>query len=67
MLQQWLLVRLWVSCLTHDLIATDSELLFTRPLFPVDVAEKVLKQCEKVHTSVLEVHGLGMVSWRLSH
>ncbi|KAL2203316.1 hypothetical protein CC79DRAFT_1218163 [Sarocladium strictum] len=61
MLQQWLLVRLWVSCLTHDLIATDSELLFTRPLFPVDVAEKVLKQCEKVHTSVLEVHGLGMI------
>lgn len=66
MLQQWLLVRLWVSCLTHDLIAGDSELLFTRPLFPVDVAENVLKQCEKVHTSVLEVHGLGMVS-RIPH
>lgn len=62
MLQQWLLIRLWVSCLTHDLIAGDSELAFTRPLFPVYVAENVLEKCEKIHQSVLEVHGLGMVS-----
>lgn len=66
MLQQWLLIRLWVSCLTHDLLAEDSELAFMRPSFSVDIAENVLEQCQRVDTSVLEVHGLGMVSRRLA-
>ncbi|KAH7121832.1 hypothetical protein B0J13DRAFT_158963 [Dactylonectria estremocensis] len=60
-LQQWLLIRLWVSCLTHDLLNEDSELTFIRPSFSVVIAENVLQQCQRLDASVLEVHGIGMV------
>ncbi|KAH7019663.1 hypothetical protein EDB80DRAFT_205720 [Ilyonectria destructans] len=60
-LQQWLLIRLWVSCLTHDLLDEDSELTFIRPSFSVVIAENVLQQCQRLDTSVLEVHGIGMI------
>ncbi|KAK5044918.1 hypothetical protein LTR84_010290 [Exophiala bonariae] len=60
-LQQWLLVRLWVSCLTHDLLDEDSSLHFMKSGFAVSVAATVWEQCRQLETRVLEVHGIGMI------
>jgi hypothetical protein len=60
-LQQWLLVRLWVSCLTHDLLDEDSSLHFMKSAFAVSVAANVWEQCRQFETRVLEVHGIGMI------
>ncbi|KIW65880.1 hypothetical protein PV04_08096 [Phialophora macrospora] len=60
-LQQWLLVRLWVSCLTHDLLDDSSELAFLRPSFSMTIAECVLEECQQLGQAVLEVHGVGMI------
>lgn len=61
-LQQWLLIRLWVSCLTHDLLEEGSELPFMRPSFAIIVADNVIQECRSLGETVLEVHGSGMVS-----
>lgn len=60
-LQQWLLVRLWVSCLTHDLLDENSSLHFMKSEFAVSVAANVWEQCRQLETRVLEVHGIGMI------
>jgi hypothetical protein len=60
-LQQWLLVRLWVSCLTHDLLDDSSEFPFLRPSFSMTIAECVLEECQQLGQAVLEVHGVGMI------
>lgn len=60
-LQQWLLMRLWVSCLTHDLLDDSSPLVFMRPSFVLDIAERVAKECVALGTDILEVHGSGMI------
>jgi hypothetical protein len=60
-LQQWLLVRLWVSCLTHSLLDESSEFHFLRPSFSMTIAEYVLEECEQLGQAVLEVHGVGMI------
>lgn len=60
-LQQWLLIRLWVSCLTHDLLDENSSLHFIKPSFAISVATNVWNECRKLDTSVLEVHGIGMI------
>jgi len=60
-LQQWLLIRLWVSCLTHDLLDESSSLHFIKPSFAISVATNVWNGCRKLETSVLEVHGIGMI------
>jgi hypothetical protein len=60
-LQQWLLMRMWVSCLTHELLDSSSELIFMRPSFVLDIAERVASECLALGTDVLEVHGSGMI------
>lgn len=60
-LQQWLLMRMWVSCLTHELLDSSSELVFMHPCFVLDIAEKVASECMALGTDVLEVHGSGMI------
>jgi hypothetical protein len=60
-LQQWLLMRMWVSCLTHELLDSSSELVFMHPSFVLDIAEKVSSECQALGTDVLEVHGSGMI------
>lgn len=60
-LQQWLLMRMWVSCLTHELLDSSSELVFMHPSFVLDIAEKVASECMTLGTDVLEVHGSGMI------
>lgn len=60
-LQQWLLTRMWVSCLTHELLNSSSELMFMHPSFVLDIAEKVASECMALGTDVLEVHGSGMI------
>ncbi|KEF56361.1 uncharacterized protein A1O9_07942 [Exophiala aquamarina CBS 119918] len=60
-LQQWLFIRLWVSCLTHDLLDENSSLHFIRPSFAINVATNVWNECRNLETSVLEVHGIGMI------
>jgi len=60
-LQQWLLMRMWVSCLTHELLDSRSELIFMRPSFVLDIAEKVVSECLALGIDVLEVHGSGMI------
>ncbi|KPI39651.1 uncharacterized protein AB675_3410 [Cyphellophora attinorum] len=59
-LQQWLLVRLWVCCLTHDLLDVASTLPFMKPSFVIDLANQVLAKCQQLDRSLLEVHGAGM-------
>lgn len=60
-LQQWLLIRLWVSCLTHELLDENSSLHFIKPSFAISVAANVWDECRQLETSVLEVHGIGMI------
>jgi hypothetical protein len=52
-LQQWLLM--------HELLDSSSELIFMRPSFVLDIAEKVVNECLTLGTDVLEVHGSGMI------
>jgi hypothetical protein len=59
-LQQWLLVRLWVCCLTHDLLDGAGSLPFMKPTFVIDLANAVLDECQNMDRSLLEVHGAGM-------
>lgn len=61
-LQQWLLTRLWVSCLTHDLLDENLPEHFMKPTFAVSTAENTLARCSNLGSAVLEVHGNGMVS-----
>ena len=58
-LQQWLLMRLWVSCLTHDLLDGRSPLPFIHPWFVLDLAERVNNECQAIGSDTLELHGTG--------
>ena len=60
-LQQWLLTKLWVSCLMHDHIDEASQFPFLRPLFLITIAESVLEESRRLGQAVLEVHGVGMI------
>jgi hypothetical protein len=60
-LQQWLLVRLWASCLTHDLLDETSEMEFLRPSYAATIAHFALQECRQLPLYVLEAHGTGMV------
>ncbi|EMC92493.1 hypothetical protein BAUCODRAFT_27768 [Baudoinia panamericana UAMH 10762] len=60
-LQQWLLIRLWVACLAHDLLSADESCLVLSPTFPVAIAWDVWSKCNALGEAVLEVHGLGMI------
>jgi hypothetical protein len=61
-LQQWLLTRLWVACMTHDSLTEESHLMFMRPSFVNVIAGRVSEECSRLGDTVLEVHGNGMVS-----
>lgn len=60
-LQQWLLMRLWVSCLTHDLLDGQSLSVCIWPSFVLDIAEKVNDECQVIGSDILEIHGSGMI------
>jgi hypothetical protein len=61
-LQQWLLTRLWVACMTHDALGESSHLAFMRPSYVTLIADRVLDECNRLGDTVLEIHGNGMVS-----
>lgn len=61
--QKWLQNRLWLLCLTHNLLEAESyrsELLFT---YAVTLAESTLDICRSLPLSSMEAHGVGLVSW----
>ncbi|KAJ9634418.1 hypothetical protein H2204_006243 [Knufia peltigerae] len=60
-LQQWLLMRLWTACLTHDALSESSDLVFMQPSYATEIADRVLDECNRVGDYVLEVHGNGMI------
>ncbi|KIW21643.1 hypothetical protein PV08_02223 [Exophiala spinifera] len=60
-LQQWLLMRLWTACLTHDALSESSSLTFMQPSYATVIADRVLDECNRVGDFVLEVHGNGMI------
>ena len=60
-LQQGLLTRLWVACVTHDALAENSNLIFMRPSYVTVIASRVLDERHRLSDTVLEVHGDGMV------
>lgn len=59
-LQQWLIIRLWVSCLTHDLLRDSSAAEFIRVQYAIQVANTVLEWCTVIDQKILEAHGTGM-------
>lgn len=63
--RKWLQNRLWLLCLTHNLLDSESyrpELLFT---YAVSLAESTLDICRSLPLSSMEAHGLGLVSLKL--
>ena len=66
-LQQFMLTRLWTSCLTHDLIDEMSDHSFMKPSFAIDIAENAVEECVGIGDAVLEIHGIGMVSTKQPH
>jgi len=59
-LQQWLIIRLWVSCLTHDLLNDSSAADFMRVSYAIQIADTVLEWCSLLDQRILEAHGTGM-------
>jgi hypothetical protein len=60
--QKWLQNRLWLLCLSHNLLRAEyyrPELLFT---YAVSLAESTLDICRSLPLSSMEAHGVGLVS-----
>jgi hypothetical protein len=60
-LQQWLLVRLWVACLTHDMLEDSGVLSFMSHSYAIDIATNMLEWCDRMDRKTLEAHGTGMI------
>jgi hypothetical protein len=61
--QKWLQNRLWYLCWTHNLLKVQSphpELQFD---YAVHLAESALVLCQKLPLSLMEAHGVGLVSF----
>ncbi|KAJ9603251.1 hypothetical protein H2200_012029 [Cladophialophora chaetospira] len=60
-LQQWLLVRIWVACFTHELLDETSQFPLMRASFAIAIAENVLEESPQLGQAALEVHGVNMI------
>lgn len=58
--RQWLLNRLWMTCLSHGLLSADAE---ERPLridYSIDIARETLRVCNSLSLRSMEAHGVGL-------
>lgn len=65
-LRFWLTTRLWVSCLTHDLLDETSPHENLRPSYMVHIARQALDIANICGEDRLATHGIGIVSCALA-
>ena len=57
--RQWLLNRLWLTCLSHGLVSVDSQHAPLQATHAVDIARRTLKIVERLTMPAMEAHGIG--------
>ncbi|KAN0065515.1 hypothetical protein ACQY0O_001352 [Thecaphora frezii] len=58
--RQWLLNRLWLTCLSHGLLTADSEHPCLRIDYAIDIARETLRVCNALSLRSMEAHGIGL-------
>ncbi|EPQ30683.1 uncharacterized protein PFL1_01584 [Pseudozyma flocculosa PF-1] len=58
--RQWLLNRLWLTCLSHELLTPDNEHSCLRIDYAIDIARETLRVCNALSLRSMEAHGIGL-------
>lgn len=58
--RQWLLNRLWLTCLSHGLLTADNEQACLRIDYAIDIARETLRVCNALSLRSMEAHGIGL-------
>ncbi|PWN47697.1 hypothetical protein IE53DRAFT_235554 [Violaceomyces palustris] len=58
--RQWLLNRLWLTCLSHGLVSSDSPHECLQVSYAIDIARQTLRVCNSLTLRSMEAHGIGL-------